>query len=605
MVKYQTKSTINARRFATTRTKSKEKRYSSECHNELRATKDLYKASVSKYWLSSIDFSRGRSVGFRCRKIGYYAQTPTAKRIVHAVDVVVFGCERKIQRKVLHRSRIMAARLCMLLCISVIGVSAEKKVEATFMKKTTQDLDTSATGYIYQQQGNNPAQVIYLNKGDVLGHLNEGEVLGRLNRGEMISDLNQGEILPHLHLKMNSAHVHKPVHQPSPLHQPALPYVYQQSAVNPGRSTSQSYYVTHYQDYGNGGGKKYTTHRPVSVSHLIGSGKGTDGDTYPHYDIAKHSFGVYNPLALQHGPQKPKQTPGLSHYPTIVKHAEPEDEYDENDEDENNHGPHQSAHLNINDDDDDDDDDYEGEDDDSHEKYDSHHHHTHDAPIISTGLGHTSGIYGNDRRNHHSDAGTEHEEEEHSQHGEKGSKGYDQYHEHDKGEKGHHDEAKHSNHYNQNSGHKVAGLDEAKQYGEHHEADQGEKGGEFKEKKAHKKGSKTTGYHNVFHKDEYKKVHTFYDDSDHKGKFKKYGSDHKEHESEAGETKKGAHHQSGHESDHHSKKGHTAKGHHDQSDQGYKKDHGEETYHEKEADYAKKGGKHGQSSHVFVDGGHY
>lgn len=48
-------------------------------------------------------------------------------------------------------------------------------------------------------------------------------------------------------------------------------------------------------------------------------------------------------------------------------------------------------------------------------------------------------------------------------------------------------------------------------------------GGKFNEKLSHKKGAKTLGYHNVFHKDEYKKVHIFYDDVDHHGSFKKHG----------------------------------------------------------------------------------
>lgn len=248
----------------------------------------------------------------------------------------------------------------MLLCISAIGVSAEKKVEATFMKQTTNDLDTSATGYIYQQSGNNPAQVIYFNKGDALGRLNEGEMLSRLNQGEVISDLNQGEILPHLHLKTSNLNVHPAVHTPVHVsaHTPSLPYVYQQpgaTAVNPGRSTSQAYYVTHYQDYGNNNGNKYTTHHPLPVSHYIGHGKGIDGGAYPHYDIAKNSYGVYNPLSLNRLPGKPVKTPGLSHYPTVDKHPESivsdDDSEEDDDESEEEHAPlnaYHDAHLVIN-----------------------------------------------------------------------------------------------------------------------------------------------------------------------------------------------------------------------------------------------------------------
>lgn len=57
----------------------------------------------------------------------------------------------------------------------------------------------SATGNIYHQYGNDPANVIYFDRGDM--YLNKGEVLNRLNRGELISDLNEGEILPNSHVK--------------------------------------------------------------------------------------------------------------------------------------------------------------------------------------------------------------------------------------------------------------------------------------------------------------------------------------------------------------------------------------------------------------------
>lgn len=76
--------------------------------------------------------------------------------------------------------------------------------------------------------------------------------------------------------------------------------------------------------------------------------------------------------------------------------------------------------------------------------------------------------------------------------------------------------------------------DESKSDESHMEDDSsesGESGGKFKEQKLHKRGIKTTGYHNVFHKDEYKKVHTFYDDADHRGNFKKFGSEYENNES--------------------------------------------------------------------------
>lgn len=493
----------------------------------------------------------------------------------------------------------MAFRLCMLLCISAFSVSSEKKVEETFMKKTTKDLDTSASGYIYQQHGNKPAHVIYLNKGDVLDRLNEGEVLNHLNQGEVLGQLNQGEILPHLHLKMNT-----PVTSPHP-------HGYQSASVsNPGRSTTQSYYVTHYQNYGDGG-KKYHMEHP-GVAYFPSESKGSN-DGYPHYKVVMpaHYHGLYNPLPVIHSRQTLKKTPGLGNYPTTVKVNGPdslEEDEEEDDEDEDDHDDlHENAQSSVTHDGQrGDDDDSEGEED-SHENYHEQHHN---IPALTYSHGeHDHGlVYGNgqdhDRESHAEVDGSEHEEEHYSQDGEKKSNGYRNLHEHDKGEKGHYDNADHSSHYDNSNGHKASGHDEGKAFSEHHAENKGEKGGEFEEKKAHKKGSKTTGYHNVFHKDEYKKVHTFYDDSDHKGKFKKYGSEHKEHDTQSGEFKKGAQYHSGHESAQDGKTGHTSKGYHDQADKGYNKKHGEEKYHQNEAEYAKKGGKQSERSHAYKGNDH-
>lgn len=201
-----------------------------------------------------------------------------------------------------------------------------------------------------------------------------------------------------------------------------------------------------------------------------------------------------------------------------------------------------------------------------------------------------------DGDHHHHDThykkehGAEYDEENHKKGGEKGSKGYKNIHEYSKGSKGEHDDEDHSNYYDSEGGKKASEHDEADYYHKHHKGEKGTKGGKFGEKKNHKKGSKTTGYHNVFHKDEYKKDHTFYDDADHHGDFHKYGSDHQFNDSEEGDYKKGEHHSAGHEHDHHGKKGHSDKGHHDKAEKGYDNKHGEDAYHHHDQYYAKKGG---------------
>lgn len=54
-------------------------------------------------------------------------------------------------------------------------------------------------------------------------------------------------------------------------------------------------------------------------------------------------------------------------------------------------------------------------------------------------------------------------------------------------------------------------------------SEQIKEGGKLNEQKNLRKGSKTLGYHNVLHKDEYKKKRTFYDDYDDRGFFKLFG----------------------------------------------------------------------------------
>lgn len=92
-------------------------------------------------------------------------------------------------------------------------------------------------------------------------------------------------------------------------------------------------------------------------------------------------------------------------------------------------------------------------------------------------------------------------------------------------------------------------------------------------------------------------VHTFYDDADHTGKFKKYGSEHNEHESDDSDWERGALKQSGHEIDHRGKNGHTLKGQHDQSHQGYKTDNGREVYQVHKSKFINKNGTKDQTAH--------
>lgn len=108
-----------------------------------------------------------------------------------------------------------------------------------------------------------------------------------------------------------------------------------------------------------------------------------------------------------------------------------------------------------------------------------------------------------------------------------------------------------------------SGHEHKEESDEHHSAKKGEKGKKHGSKKHHKKGSETSGYHNVFHKDEFKEEKTFYDEADHKGSHHKYGKEHHDHHKEKGDKNYHSHDDKHHSKKEHSEKGHSEKGHHE------------------------------------------
>lgn len=187
--------------------------------------------------------------------------------------------------------------------------------------------------------------------------------------------------------------------------------------------------------------------------------------------------------------------------------------------------------------------------------------------------------------------GSKYNEEKHKKKGFTDSKEYKHFDSFGKGKKGHYDEEDYSEFDDAEYGKKAHNSQAADQHGQKNAANTGEKSGKFDEKKSHKKGSKTTGYHNVFHKDEYKKVHTFYDDADHRGKFMKYGFDHSQHESGAGTAKSNNQQQSSNDEHDEGVDWKTKHGSDRAEDTGYKKKHGNDRNHSDEESYSKKGRK--------------
>lgn len=220
----------------------------------------------------------------------------------------------------------------------------------------------------------------------------------------------------------------------------------------------------------------------------------------------------------------------------------------------------------------------------------------------SVGVGHYVG--GDKGHEHKKGGGSQHHASHHGSHGNKGHKGHKSTEGYEKGESGKHDKENHSGHYAEDGGNKKGEHEEKGYHGSHEAGHKGEKGGSHGEKGHHKKGSSTKGFHNVYHKDEYKKEHSFYDD-EHKEGFKKhYGSEDEHHSHKKGGHEKGGHHKSGHHEDSFGKKGSYDKGHHNEEAKGHKGEHGHDDYHEDHQEYGKKGGEEGSSSHGHSSKGH-
>ncbi|XP_062559269.1 filaggrin-like [Armigeres subalbatus] len=190
-------------------------------------------------------------------------------------------------------------------------------------------------------------------------------------------------------------------------------------------------------------------------------------------------------------------------------------------------------------------------------------------------------------------------EEQSSKKGRKNRKGYKSKHSLQKGSKGSYDDENHSHSYDNEGDRKKSYHDEDGYEKNHHDEGHSVKGGKHGEKKSHKKGSKTTGYHNVYHKDEFKKEHIFYDTADHSGNFKKYGSSHKEHSNDEEQFAKGGHNEAAHARKKYSKKGHSEDGKHDSNHREYKNQRGDTKEYRDAEEYQNKNGKLGSLAHGY------
>ncbi|KOC69589.1 hypothetical protein WH47_05532 [Habropoda laboriosa] len=200
--------------------------------------------------------------------------------------------------------------------------------------------------------------------------------------------------------------------------------------------------------------------------------------------------------------------------------------------------------------------------------------------------------------------GEQHAAEKYSEGGENGEKGYETREKYSKGERGSKDDEHQEGYYKNKGGHKKGHVDEAEEHGSHEEEEGGKDGSNYGHLSHHKKGHKTNGFHNVYHKDEYKKESDFYDDDHKKGHFDEYEEFDKGYKSVEGGFKKGGHHSSDHDDQDSGRKGYYDKGHRDSQDQGHKNEEGENSYYSNHEDYGAEEDSKSAKMHKFHKGDH-
>lgn len=157
--------------------------------------------------------------------------------------------------------------------------------------------------------------------------------------------------------------------------------------------------------------------------------------------------------------------------------------------------------------------------------------------------------------------------------------------------------------YDENKGEHAKGhVAEVEKHGSHDEAEKFKDGGSYGHSSYHKKGHKTNGYHNVFHKDEYKKETDFYDDDHKKGHFEEYEEFDEGYKSDEGDFKEGGRHSSGHDYQDRGKKGRFDKGRRDKQDQGHRAEKGEESYYSSHEDHSAEEDSKSDRTHKFRKG---
>ncbi|CAH0390104.1 unnamed protein product [Bemisia tabaci] len=244
-----------------------------------------------------------------------------------------------------------------------------------------------------------------------------------------------------------------------------------------------------------------------------------------------------------------------------------------------------------------------------------------DQPLEGAGsrlLGVGGGFHGSggeyDKEKHYEkDGGKKFVEAHKAEQGEKADKGFKKEEAYEKGESEKHGHEEKAAHVSEKGGDKKGHVDQAQHYGEAHEGNVGGKGISVVKKGGHKKGHKSSGFHKVHHKDEYKKDEVFYDEGHDLGEQEEHAHEEEQHKEEKGAKEKKGHLDAGYHESHGAKKGEQDEGHNYHQSKGHKGEAGQQEHHGEEEEYAKKAGHaeghkfgHGEvGGGGFSDGGFF
>ncbi|XP_015607719.1 uncharacterized protein LOC107273736 [Cephus cinctus] len=186
--------------------------------------------------------------------------------------------------------------------------------------------------------------------------------------------------------------------------------------------------------------------------------------------------------------------------------------------------------------------------------------------------------------------------------GAQGEKGYKKAEVFDEGKKGQSAKENQKGEYAEAAGARKAHSGRENHYTGHKDAAAAEKGASFEIEGSHAKGRNNKGFHNVYHKDEYKKDSDFYDSDQKGGHFKKHGRYGENHAVLEGAYDKGGSSDSGFAQAEAAKEGKAEKGRSQEEAQGHAAKEGYGGFFGNFEEFAKKSGAAEGKKYGFSSG---